>query len=139
MPDTPSSPTGPSDSDGGAAASGGAGDGSSPDSGTDILASLSTWLGSVLNDILRVMADAEGGPAMLAELGWTGGTPVLPASLLARLDQGAQGGDPGAQSAESFASVVLALAALQDALEAAGAAWTWRAPWNWWRISSTWP
>lgn len=44
---------------------------------------------------------------------------MLPASQLARLDQGAQGSDPGAQSAESFASVVLALAALQDALEAA--------------------
>jgi hypothetical protein len=85
----------------------------------DVLTSLSTWLGSVLNDILQVMSDAEGGPAMLAEFGWTGDTPALPATLLARLDQGAQGGDPGIQSAESFASVVLALAALQDALEAA--------------------
>lgn len=88
-------------------------------SGADILASLSTWLGSVLNDILQVLADAEGGPAMLAEFGWTGDTPVLPSSLLGRLDQGAQGAAPGAQSAESFASVVLAVAALQDALEAA--------------------
>jgi hypothetical protein len=119
MPDTPTPPAGSSGSGGGPAADGGAGNGSSPDSGTDVLTSLSTWLGSVLNDILQVMADAEGGPAMLAEFGWTGGTPVLPASLLARLDQGAQGSDPGAQSAESFASVVLALAALQDALEAA--------------------
>ena len=115
MPDTPTQPTGPSGSGGGPAASGG----SSADSGADVLVSLATWLGSVLDDILQVMADVEGGPAMLAEFGWTGSTPVLPASLLARLDQGAQGSDPGAKSAESFASVVVALAALQDALEAA--------------------
>jgi hypothetical protein len=90
------------------------------DATQDILTSLSTWLGSVLNDIVRVLADAEGGQLLLAEQGWEGGAPVLPASLLARLDQQAQAGvDPSVAKAESFAEVLLALTALGDAIIAA--------------------
>lgn len=57
-----------------------------------VLSRLSTWLGSVLNDIMRLLADPEGGQLLLAEHGWGGGAPVLPAQLLARLDQEAQAG-----------------------------------------------
>ncbi len=90
------------------------------DATQDILQSLSTWLGSVLNDILRVLADAEGGQLLLAEHGWEGGAPVLPASLLGRLDEQAQAGsDPSVAKAESFAEVLVALTALGDAVVAA--------------------
>jgi hypothetical protein len=74
----------------------------------------------VLNDILRVMSDAEGGLIALNELGWTGGTPALPPALLSRLDQQAQGGTDASVQAESFGEVVLALGALGEAFIAAG-------------------
>ncbi len=84
---------------------------------TDILTRLSTWLGSVLNDILRLLADAEGGQLLLAEQGWNAGAPVLPAQLLSRLDQQTQSGsDASVQAAESFAEVLIALAAFTEAL-----------------------
>src|SRR5215472_6195001 len=87
----------------------------------DVLSNLATWAGSVLNDILRVMSDAEGGVIALNELGWTGGTPALPPALLSRLDQQAQGGtDASVQAAESFGEVVLALGTLGEAFVAAG-------------------
>ena len=86
----------------------------------DVLTALSTWLGSVLNDVLRAFADVEGASLILAEQGWTGGTPVLPAQLLSRLDQEAQAGsDPAMRAAESFGEVLVAISALGDALIAA--------------------
>jgi hypothetical protein len=95
----------------------GTGSASGTPAGQDVLTSLATWLGSVLDDILRVMTDAEGGPQLLAELGWAGSTPTLPAGLLARLDQQAQTGtDASAQAAESFAEVLVALGAFGDAM-----------------------
>jgi hypothetical protein len=87
--------------------------------GPDLLTSLANWVGSVLNDILRLMTDAEGGPQALAELGWTGSTPTLPAGLLSRLDQAAQGGtDPSTRAAEQFGELLLALGAFGDAMVA---------------------
>jgi hypothetical protein len=87
-----------------------------PDS-LSVLSRLSTWLGSVLNDIMRLLADPEGGQLLLAEHGWGGGAPVLPAQLLARLDQQSQAGsDPSVQAEESFAAVLIALAAFTEAL-----------------------
>src|SRR5437588_5217234 len=86
----------------------------------DVLTALSTWLGSVLNDVLRAFADVEGASLIFAEQGWTGGTPVLPAQLLSRLDQEAQAGsDPAMRAAESFGEVLVAISALGDALIAA--------------------
>jgi hypothetical protein len=89
-----------------------------PDPGSlSVLDRLATWLGSVLNDIMRLLADPEGGQLLLTEQGWGGGAPVLPAQLLARLDQQSQAGtDPGIQAEESFAEVLIALAAFTEAL-----------------------
>jgi hypothetical protein len=88
-----------------------------PDS-MGVLSWLSTWLGSVLNDIMRLLADPEGGQLMLAEQGWGASAPVLPAALLGRLDQESQAGtDPSIQAEESFAEVLVALAAFTEALE----------------------
>jgi hypothetical protein len=88
----------------------------------DVLTRLATWFGSVLTDIVRVLADAESGPLLLAELGFEGSAPTLPAALLARLDQQAQAGtSSGAQAVESFEEILVALAALSEALGAASA------------------
>jgi len=88
-----------------------------PDS-MGVLSWLSTWLGSVLNDIMRLLADPEGGQLMLAEQGWGAGAPVLPAALLGRLDQESQAGtDASIKAEESFAEVLVALAAFTEALE----------------------
>jgi hypothetical protein len=74
-----------------------------PDS-MGLLSKLSTWLGTILNDVMRLLADPEGGQLMLAEQGWGAGAPVLPAALLGRLDQESQAGtDPSIQAEESFA------------------------------------
>ena len=87
---------------------------------TDVLTNLSTWLGAILNDIIRVFADAEGANIALAEQGWTAARRSSPRSSSARLDQEAQSGnDPSMRAAESFAEVLVALGALGDALIAA--------------------
>jgi hypothetical protein len=83
-----------------------------------LLSKLSTWFGTILNDIMRLLADPEGGQLMLAEQGWGAGAPVLPAALLGRLGQESQAGtDPSIQAEESFAEVLIALAAFTEALE----------------------
>ena len=88
-----------------------------PDS-MGLVSKLSTWLGTILNDIMRMLADPEGGQLMLAEQGWGAGAPVLSAALLGRLDQESQAGtDPSIQAEESFAEVLIALAAFIEALE----------------------
>jgi hypothetical protein len=95
----------------------------SGDVGQDVLLQLSTWLGSILDDLLRLMADAEAGPAVMAELGWEGTLPVLPAQLLSRIDDQAQGGaGTRTREAEEFGEVLLALGAFGDALVAAASA-----------------
>jgi hypothetical protein len=88
-----------------------------PDS-MGLVSKLSTWLGTILNDIMRLLADPEGGQLMLAEQGWGAGAPVLSAALLGRLDQESQAGtDPSIRAEESFAEVLIALAAFIEALE----------------------
>jgi hypothetical protein len=88
-----------------------------PDS-MGLLSKLSTWFGTILNDIMRLLAEPEGGQLMLAEQGWGAGAPVLPAALLGRLDRESQAGtDPSIQAEESFAEVLVALAAFTEALE----------------------
>lgn len=88
-----------------------------PDS-MGLLSKLSTWFGTILNDIMRLLADPEGGQLMLAEQGWGAGAPVLSAALLGRLDQESKAGtDPSIQAEESFAEVLVALAAFIEALQ----------------------
>ena len=87
------------------------------DSTQDVLVKLSTWMGSVLDDILRVMADVEAGPVMMTEMGWQGAPPALPAALLSRINQQAAGGtSPGARASETFGEVLVAVTALGEAI-----------------------
>jgi hypothetical protein len=93
-----------------------------PPSSPDALNRFVGWLASVLKDLVGVMSDAEGGPVLLAELGWSGNPPAIPPDLLTRLDQVMESGtNPAAQAADTFAEFVLALTALANALASAGA------------------
>jgi hypothetical protein len=88
--------------------------------GQDVLAAVRAWFAGILNDIVRGLSDAEGGHLLLTELGWGGGTPLLPAALLQRLDTEAQGGtDQDVAKAESLAELIAALGLLVEAMVAA--------------------
>ena len=114
MPDIPADTPAPTPE------SSGSGSGGSPDASPDLLARVATWFGSLLTDIVGVLADPEGSAALLSDFGWTGTPPVLPPSLLSRLDTAAQGGtDADATKMETYAEVVIAFAALIEAMSAA--------------------
>ena len=102
----------------------------------DALTALTGWFSSVFDDLIRALADAEGGPLLLDELGFTGTAPVLPTVLLQRLDQASQGGGggtgsstsgtsagAGASRVDTLAGTITAIAVLIDAVaEVAGGA-----------------
>jgi Family of unknown function (DUF6603) len=94
--------------------------GTSTDPKNGVLDRFTDWLGSVLNDIVRALADPVAGQVLLSEQGLDVPPPALPASLLGRLDQEMQAGtDPTAKAAESFGDVLVAIAALTEAIVAA--------------------
>jgi hypothetical protein len=95
---------------------------SSPATGSsqqDIFTRILNWFSGILDDIVRLMADAEGANILLTELGWEGGVPTMPSALLQRLDQQAQGGTSADMAkVESLGELIVAIGALGDALVA---------------------
>ncbi len=83
----------------------------------DIVLKIVNWFVKVFDSMLQVVSDAEGGPHVLGELGWSGGAPVLPAELLARLDQQSQGGqNQQAEAAAAFAELLVGIGVLGQAV-----------------------
>jgi len=90
--------------------------------GKDLALSIADWFGTVFKGMLRVLADAEGAPHVLGELGWTGTAPVLPGQLLSLIDGSAASGTSStASAAETFAELIVGLATLGEAIVTATA------------------
>jgi hypothetical protein len=83
----------------------------------NVLHQMATWLGQVLTDAIALLADAEAGPVLLAEHGWTAVAPAIPAQLLARVPPPSwqSGQSPPSTSGETFTEVLIAVAALAEA------------------------